>query len=222
MRQQHMSTVSFLGGLSPPAHLAQDTGFSSHPHNPCSPGILEGTLVYLKIVKLFACSFLIQLLQLVFFPFCFSVVVVTERVRTAEFGTIPRSLQGRMAGCSAGGSVGHKAVLSRMVAAGAEGADPTRLILGWSEMGLEITDPPAQGSKGTRGTHARSQPGHVSASVPAWPGHSCCRWITECCSGKAWSGRAGSRFVGLVDVNLENPAGSTRQPWCLSGWGARA
>lgn len=148
-----MSTVSFWGGLSPPAHLAQDTGFSSHPHNPCSPGISEGTLVYLKIVKLFACSFLIQLLQVGFFPFCFSVVVVvTERVRTAEFGTIPRSLQGRMAGCSAGGSVGHKAALSRMVAAGAEGTDPTRLILGWSEMGLEITDPQPREAK-ERGAH---------------------------------------------------------------------
>lgn len=122
-----------------------------------------------------------------------------------------------MAGCSAEGSLGHEAALSRMVTAGAEGADPTRLILGWSEMGLEPalrgdSRPPAQGSKGTRGTHARSQPGHISAGAPAWPGHSCCRWITECCSGKAWSGRAGSQFVGLVDVKLENPAGSTCQP----------
>lgn len=52
----HEQSVLF-GGLSPPAHLAQDTGFSFHPHKPCSPGILEGTLVYWKIVKLFACSF---------------------------------------------------------------------------------------------------------------------------------------------------------------------
>lgn len=112
MRQQHVSTVSFLGGLSPPAHLAQDLGFSSHPHNPCSAGILEGTLVHWKIVKLFACSFLIQLLQVGFFspPFSASLfVVVAERVRTAEFGTVPCSLQGRMAGCSAGESVGLSA-----------------------------------------------------------------------------------------------------------------
>lgn len=109
MRQQHMSTVSFLGGLSSPAHLAQGRGFSSHPHKPCSPGILEGTLVYWKIVKLFTCSFLIQLLQVGFFPLSASlVVVVAERVRTAEFGTVPCSLPGRMTGCSAGDSVGHE------------------------------------------------------------------------------------------------------------------
>lgn len=112
MRQQHVNTVSFLGGLSPPAHLAQDLGFSSHSHNPCSAGILERTLVHWKIVKLFACSFLIQFLQVGFFspPFSASLfVVVAERVRTAEFGTVPCSLQGRMAGCSAGESVGLSA-----------------------------------------------------------------------------------------------------------------
>lgn len=60
-------------------------------------------------------------------------IVVIERVRTTEFGTIHCSLQGRMAGCSVAGFVGYKAALSRMVAAGAEGADPTSLVLGWPE-----------------------------------------------------------------------------------------
>lgn len=38
-----------------------------------------------------------------------------------------------MAGCSVGDFVGHESALSRTVAAGAEGADPTSLILGWPE-----------------------------------------------------------------------------------------
>lgn len=52
----------------------------------------------------------------------------------------------------------------------------------------------------------------VCASVPAWLS---CGWVTECCSGRAWAGRAGPCCVGLVDVNVENPAGGTGQPWCL-------
>lgn len=60
-------------------------------------------------------------------------LVVTARVRTSEFGTIGCSLQGKMAGCSVGDFVGHEAALSRTAAAGAEGADPRSLILGWPE-----------------------------------------------------------------------------------------
>lgn len=68
-------------------------------------------------------------------------IVVTERVRTAEFGTIHCSLQGRMAGCSTGDFVEREAALSRTVAARAEGADPTSLILGWPEDGSGASSP---------------------------------------------------------------------------------
>lgn len=62
----------------------------------------------------------------IFFPF-----VGFSLGQHAEFGAIHCSLQGRMAGCSAGGSVGHEAALSSAAAAGVEGADPTSLGLGW-------------------------------------------------------------------------------------------
>lgn len=101
-----------------------------------------------------------------------------------------------MAGCSAGDSVGHEAALSRMVAAGAEGADPTfdfRLVRNvFGACSLCRFQSPRLGQRRDTGHTHQEQPGHVSASVPACSEHFCCGWITEGGSGKAWSGTAGS------------------------------
>lgn len=115
-------------GLSLPACLAQGLSFSCCPHRTLFfRDFRRNPSVYCKLVKLFV--LLNPAFRSFFFPLSGNMfIVVTERVRTAEFGTIHCSLQGRMAGCSAGDFVGHEPALSRMVAAGAEQADSTSLI----------------------------------------------------------------------------------------------
>jgi len=71
-----------------------------------------------------------------------------------------------MAECSVGDFVGHKAALSKMVAAGAEGTDPTSVILGWPEDGSGACSPyrfhtPSLGKQKYMGrTHQESASSH--------------------------------------------------------------
>lgn len=132
--QSSTSPSSCPWGLTPPACLAQRASLSCHPHKTLLfRDFRRNPSIYCRWVKLFACSFLLSFYRFGFFlpaslPRNVLFIVVTKRVRTAEFGTIHCSLQGRMSGCSMGDFVGREAALSGTFEAGAEGADPMSLI----------------------------------------------------------------------------------------------
>lgn len=80
-------------------------------------------------------------------------------------------------------------------------------------MSVQIPDPQAG--------QAKEQPGQVSACAAACLStRAVAASPSEALAQLLW--HSWVLICGMVDVNWDNPAGGTRQPWCLSCWRARA
>lgn len=78
---------------------------------------------------------------------------------------------------------------------------------------MQIPDPQAG--------QAKEQPGQVSACAAACLStRAVAASPSEALAQLLW--HSWVLICGMVDVNWDNPAGGTRQPWCLSCWRARA